>query len=206
MKYESMAALPETGTCRLCGQTKPVAEMIVLRSRRDRHVHLRARCKECHNQRERGRRRAWKTSYQRAWRKRHADLNRSYWQARDKSEQAARSLAFRHGHIEAARIQERMRTRGYHLDWRSARELLQQYGPAYPLACGLNEVGQREVERLRSTARRRGEARRRRDIVMEVWENEDCRLPRHEQPRLMAARQQAILARWSERRTNAVAV
>lgn len=155
--------------------------MVVLRHRRTGRVLIRPRCKDCQNARERGRRREWKRNYLRGWRARHPDLDRQYYQAAAERNAARlrqqRLSRFRRDHA-AYLIQGRLRKRGIPCPLAEARELLREYGPAYPLVCGLNQAGRREAERLRSQARRRGAPFSRRGILRALWEREEFRMPR----------------------------
>ena len=56
--------------------------MIVIRQKKQRNILLRPRCKKCHNRRERGHRREYKTAYLRRWRDYNAELVESYWKKR----------------------------------------------------------------------------------------------------------------------------
>lgn len=181
MTFASAAALPPSAICRQCGAEKPLAQMVVLRQRGTGRLRVRPRCKDCHNARERGHRREWKRNYLRGWRALHPDLDRQYYQAAAERNEARlrqqRLSRFRRDHA-AYLIQGRLRKRGILCPLAEARELLREYGPAYPLVCGLNRAGRREAERLRSQARRRGRPFRRRDILRALWEREEFRVPR----------------------------
>lgn len=179
MTFASISALPPSAVCRECGAEKPLGKMVVLRVRATGRVRVRPRCKDCQNARERGRR-EWKRDYLRRWRARHPDLDRQYAQAAQERNEARirsqRLSSYRRDHA-AYLIQGRLRKRGVPCPLAEARELSREYGPAYPLVCGLSPAGRREIERLRSQARRRGEPFRRRDVLRALWDREEYRLP-----------------------------
>ena len=161
MRVTDLKQLPAEYGCKVCGLTKPLAEMCLVHTKRDGAYRLRPRCKDCHNARERGHRREYKRAYLRRWRKDNANINRSYWQGRDDVREKARVNArrsFERNH-DALLIQGRMRRRGYPVSLDEARELLRQYGPCYPTSFGLTERGKREAERIRSALRRQGKKR-----------------------------------------------
>ena len=79
MRFKSLDQLPAEHKCLTCEETKPIAKMIVIRERRTGNILLRSRCKDCHNQGERGHRREYKRKYLKAWRKHNPELNESYW-------------------------------------------------------------------------------------------------------------------------------
>lgn len=150
-----LTELPEKYPCKLCGAVKVIGEMCLVHTK-GKFV-LRPRCKECHNKREAGHRREYKTRYQREWRRRNKQLHRSYWdndQCRETNK--LRMRAYVAGNKEALAIQRRLRIRGISVTLVEASELLQQYGRCYPTKHGLTPEGQRECERIRSTQRRRG--------------------------------------------------
>lgn len=132
--------------------------MIVVRLRSENVYLLRARCKECHNARERGHRREWKTRYLQRWRKENPGLNESYWRkaAADRTRTNARARNhFLNNHY-AILIQGRLRRRlGMHVSLCEARNLLSEYGPCYPTIQGLTPRGIKRCEQIRSRLRRR---------------------------------------------------
>ncbi len=160
MKAISLDLLPNEYRCKLCDTTKPLAEMIVVYQRREKHYRLRPRCKECHNGRERGHRREWKRKYLQTWRKKNAKLNESYWRNNETKERcrvyAKKRFDEKH---EALLIQGRMRRRGHPIGIAEAEELLKRFGPCYPSKLGLSKKGLRECERIRSALRRQKKAR-----------------------------------------------
>lgn len=158
MRVSKLSELPEKYGCKVCGATKPVDEMIVVHNRRAKNYYLRPRCKDCHNNKERGHRREWKTQYQRDWRTRNRKLNDSYWkdnaQVREKARlNAARRLQDIEIH-EATLIQGRLRRRlNMLVSLEEAKTLLRRFGRCYPSRFGLTDVGLRECERIRSRMR-----------------------------------------------------
>lgn len=155
MKFATLKDLPEKARCLLCTLEKPIVEMIVIRRKADKTVTVRPRCKDCHNKRERGHRRDWKTAYLRRWREYNSELNESYWRSRDpkKAAEIQRNHVTKHHH--AILIQGRLRRQlGMHVTVTEAEELLKQYGPCYPSRFGLTPKGLRECERIRSSQRR----------------------------------------------------
>ncbi|MEK6323591.1 MAG: hypothetical protein AABN33_18275 [Acidobacteriota bacterium] len=157
MKVQAMGLLPSEYGCNLCGLTKPVAEMVLVRLRREKAYLLRPLCKDCHNQRERGHRREWKTKYLRGWRFRNRQLSDSYWRGNPAVKEKARIRAaarFEKKH-EAILIQGRLNRRGMGVSLKQAEELLQRFGPCYPSRLGLTPRGLRECERIRAGLRRR---------------------------------------------------
>jgi hypothetical protein len=157
MKVEKLDQLPPEYGCKLCGLTKPLAEMIVVHVRREQSYRLRPRCKACHNERERGHRREWKREYLKRWRRGNARLNRSYWdneQARENNRIRA-GERFREKH-DAILIQGRLRRHGIAVSFKEAEALLAKFGRCYPTRYGLTQEGLRECERIRSAMRRIG--------------------------------------------------
>lgn len=160
MNYASRDQLPEAATCNKCAAEKPLAEMVVVRLSGG-VFYVRPRCKACHNAAERGHRRAWKLAYQRRWRKRNADIDRSYWQNDpDRKEKNRKRAAARFADPQthhAILIQGRLRRKaGLHLPLQECRELLKRFGPAYPTPQGLTPTGLKECERIRAKGRRAG--------------------------------------------------
>lgn len=170
----TLAGLPEKYGCRLCGDEKPIAEMILIRRRRTQDFLLRPRCKECHNKRERGNRREYKTKYLRRWRANNPELNESYWkQAHSDNREAYNSRAYKHfrkNHA-AILIQGRLRRKGVRVSLREAKKLLRVFGRCYPTRYGLTTAGLRECERIRSSMRRNGEHLSGLEIRMMVYED-----------------------------------
>lgn len=160
MRFRSFAELPALHSCRKCGQPKPIAEMVVVRLRREGIILLRARCKSCHNEKEKGHRRAWKRQYLRNWRSRSRALNESYWRQRNAAKrEELNAYAYRHflANHDAILIQGRLRRRlGTKVSLAEARKLLLKFGPCYPTSFGLTPPGLRECERIRSRLRAAG--------------------------------------------------
>lgn len=152
MKYHDIKDLPVEHLCKLCGETKPINEMSVVYIRREKYYKLRPRCKNCHNESERGHRREYKRKYLQNWRKRNSKVNESYWKdnpiVREQARLNAQKRLKRDG--EAVAIQRRMNKRGMGINIAEARELLEKYGRCYPTNFGLTEKGRREVERIRT--------------------------------------------------------
>jgi len=129
-----MAELPAEWTCRACGDSKPIIEMVVIHRRSGGYL-LRCRCKTCNNTRERGHRREWKRAYQRHWRENNAGLNESYWRQRNeqkRAEIAARAAERFRAHHHGLLIQGRLGRRGLNVSLAEAEKLLARYGPCYP--------------------------------------------------------------------------
>lgn len=162
MKVANPKLFPAEYKCNACGLTKPVAEMISVRLRREKLYYLRPRCKACHNAKERGHRREWKRKYLQRWRKQNAALNESYWRNDRVKEQcrvnAARRLSDQQYH-DAILIQGRMNRRGMGISIKEAQGLLRRFGPCYPTRFGLTPKGLKECERIRAALRRRGAKR-----------------------------------------------
>lgn len=137
--------------------------MVLIRRRKTKDFLVRPRCKECHNGREKGYRRAYKTKYLRRWRRENAAINRSYWHDRDRAVTNASSYKhFKKNHA-AILIQGRLRRAGFPVTLPEARKLLRRYGRCYPTNFGLTAKGRRECERIRSRCRsavRAGKQRR----------------------------------------------
>lgn len=157
MKVKNISDLPAVYLCRLCESEKPIVEMMVVHHRKENIYRLRPRCKKCHNDRERGNRRDYKTKYQQKWRKNNESLNRSYWKNNPVvKEQARINAANRTKKVgDALLIQGRMRRRGMPVGIEEARELLAKFGRCYPSPQGLTKAGLRECERIRSRLRLR---------------------------------------------------
>ena len=156
-------ALPHQYGCNICGKIKPLDEMVVVFSRRDKEYRLRPRCKECHNERERGHRREWKREYLKRWRTRNAEKVKSYWKDKpDYKERARRSSnLYVERHKDALAIRRRLKGKGVEVSVAAAEELLKKFGPAYPTRFGLTTEGQRRCERIRHTQRIAGREGRR---------------------------------------------
>ena len=157
MEFNSFADLPATHRCRVCKHKKPIAQMVVVRLRRTGKILLRARCKSCNNERERGHRRDWKTKYLRRWRKCNAQLDESYWRKynRENRKQINARAERRRKKLGAVLlIQGRIYRRlGITVPLTEAKRMLATYGPMYPLRCGLTPRGLRECERIRARLR-----------------------------------------------------
>jgi hypothetical protein len=174
VNYPSRAQLPQKATCRKCGEEKPLAQIVVVRLSTG-VFYVRPRCKDCHNEFERGRRREWKRAYLSRWRKRNADAERSYWDNDSNRERArlraARLFSDPEYHC-ALLIQGRLRRRlGLRVPIAEAKELLHRFGPAYPTRHGLTASGLRECERIRSRTRRDKHAPSMIEIRMMVYED-----------------------------------
>lgn len=156
MKVANLSELPATGHCNRCDQVKPVSEMVVQYLKSQNVYYLRPLCKKCHNKKERGHRREYKREYLRKWRKRNAELDRSYWkseQSREYQKLYARKRTARD--YDALAIQRRLRYRGEYITLDEAKELLKQFGRCYPTKAGLSKKGLAECERIRSNLRRK---------------------------------------------------
>lgn len=155
MIISKLSDLPAEHHCNQCDKTKPIAEMLMVRTKG--RIELRPRCKECHNAREAGYRREYKRNYLRAWRKRNKPIDKSY---RDtdtyRAANARRARRYVSENKEALAIKRRLKTHGVLVTLAEATELLQQYGRCYPTKYGLTPGGLKECERIRSTQRRRG--------------------------------------------------
>lgn len=157
-KTDRFEQLPMSRTCNRCGETK-LREQMIIQHRHDdsgNYYYFRPLCKDCHNDRERGHRRAYKTKYLQNWRKKNADVNDSYWR-NDQSREAAkvRAQKFTQEQKDAIAIQRRLRTRGEFVTIAEARELLEKYGRCYPTRFGLTSKGLDRCEQIRSRLRAR---------------------------------------------------
>lgn len=163
VKAATPSLLPKEGRCNICGDTKPILEMIVAHLKRKKLYYLRPHCKQCHNRRERGHRRDYKKRYLRRWRRENAALNGSYWKGNAERRESARVNRARRllnqDHHDAVLIQGRMRRRGANVPLKEAKELLKRFGCCYPSRFGLTPAGLRECERIRSVQRSRGSRR-----------------------------------------------
>jgi hypothetical protein len=158
MIVSKLSDLPKEYACKLCGATKPVAEMVVRRRRELNGFCLQPRCKECHNARERGHRREYKRKYLQRWRKKNAAVAKSYWKDHPEYLERSRESAARYveKHRDALAIRRRLKSRGIEVSVAEAEELLKQYGRCYPTRFGLTPEGLKECERIRSRMRQRG--------------------------------------------------
>jgi hypothetical protein len=174
MICKSRAELPAEYACLQCNATKPIAEMMLVHRKKTRDFRLRPRCKDCHNKREKGHRRDYKTRYLRRWRKENANLNESYWRQRNAELRAELSVRarkrFTRNHA-AILIQGRLRRQlGMHVTLTEARALCRKYGRCYPTRYGLSKQGLLEAERIRSRMRRSGNPYSLVEIRMMVYE------------------------------------
>lgn len=184
-KAPHFSELPGEHTCNLCQATKPITAMVIVRNRREGVYQVRPRCKDCHNQRERGHRREWKRKYLQRWRARNKELNDSYWRNPEARERArinhARRFAEKH---DAILIQGRMNRRGMGITIKEAEELLKRFGRCYPTRLGLTPEGLRECERIRSAFRRSGSKRRPTNFEIRLMVYEDgLHIPPSKQPK-----------------------
>lgn len=157
MKLLSLNDLPEEHHCNTCGKDKPIVEMMVVHNRKSGTYQLRPRCKSCHNEKEKGHRREWKTQYLQRWRRRNKKLVESYWKdSPDRKEKnRIRMAAHVKANKDAIAIQRRLRTRlDMHISLLEAKELLGRFGHCYPSRYGLTREGLRECERIRSRLRK----------------------------------------------------
>lgn len=174
MKFLKLSDLPETHNCNICGQDKPVAEMLVIQSKKTRTYDLRRRCKVCHNQKQKGHRLDYKRNYLKRWRARHPKLNKSYQQKPEcKRKNRRRVYEYFTRNHEAILIKGRMQRRGIECTLSEAQRFLERFGPCYPSRYGLTAAGQRECERIRATMRRRGSALKLRNIDIRMMVYED---------------------------------
>lgn len=151
-----LADLPVRYRCRLCGRQKKREQMVVVFIRAEAVYRMRPRCKECHNERERGHRREWKTEYLRRWRETNKELNDSYWKNPRAQEKLTRNARRRWlVHHDAILIQGRLNRKRYAISLTEAKELLRKFGPCYPTRFGLTAEGLRRCENLRSQQRRK---------------------------------------------------
>lgn len=155
-RFNSVAELPEKAFCKLCELEKPITEMMVAYLRKEKVFRVRPRCKECHNESEKGKRRDYKTKYLQKWRKKNPQLNKSYWDNPESKEKARINAynRFTEKH-EAILIQGRMNRRGMNSIIEQAEEFLKLYGRCYPSRLGLSKAGLRRFEQIRSRLRQR---------------------------------------------------
>jgi hypothetical protein len=149
--------------------------MIVARLKRQKVYYLKPLCKECHNARERGHRREYKTKYLRAWRARNVKLTESYWREDPDRKAKTRINAARHfqNNHTPILIQGRLRRKGIRVSLKEAEELFKKFGRCYPTRAGLTAKGLRECERIRSTLRRGERKLRLRPIDIRIMVYED---------------------------------
>lgn len=175
MIAKTLQELPEKYVCKHCKAEKPIAEMVLVRLRKQKCFLLRPRCKACHNERERGHRREYKRAYLRRWRKWHPELNESYWRQRAKETRLqtnARAYNRFIRHHAAILIQGRLRRRlGTSVSLAEASRLAAKYGCCYPTRYGLTPDGLRECERIRSRMRAIGQRVSPVEIRMMVYED-----------------------------------
>jgi hypothetical protein len=203
VKYASFAELPEKGHCRTCNTDKPIAEMMVVRMRKQKTVLLRPRCKACHNKHEKGHRREYKTKYLRRWRKDNAELTTSYWKqnhAANRKKYNAQHAKWLRRHHSAILIQGRLRRQaGIHVNLKEARRLCRIYGVAYPTRYGLTEGGRREAERIRASQRKLPKSKRMKLVEIRMIVYEDGR---HKKPWLQTQPYQIAANRLREWQAN----
>lgn len=169
MKTALFNDLPTERTCNHCGETKPREEMVITRLHTEGIFYMRPKCKACHNKRERGHRRDYKAQYLQNWRKKNAEVNKSYWSNAEQRERARlRAAARSEVDKNAIAIQRRFLTQGVNISIHEAREYLAQYGRCYPTRFGLTPRGLAECERIRSRLRSRNVDRRRRQSAFEI--------------------------------------
>lgn len=150
-RYKSISDLPPEASCRQCRATKPIGEMMVAYLKKEKLFRVRPRCKQCHNEREKGHRRDYKRRYLQNWRKKNSEVNKSYRANREYYRNRARK--FYQNNRAALLIQIRLRYRGRYHTLEECRSLLKKFGPFYPLLKGLSKKGRREAERIRSRMR-----------------------------------------------------
>ena len=203
MKVTDLKLLPAEYRCNMCGLTKPIAEMVIVRRRRERDYYLKSRCKQCHNERERGHCREYKRKYLQRWRRENAAVNESYWNNEHAREQsrinAARRLENREYH-DAVLIQRCLNKRGMGVSIQEAKELLKRFGPCYPSRLGLTRKGLRECERIRSRLRQRGSKRLSRfEIRLMVYED-GLYIKPERQPKAYQTAAKTLREWWGKRR------
>jgi hypothetical protein len=166
----TLEELPKKYGCNVCGEIKPLAAMVVVRSRKDGEYRLRPRCKECHNAKERGHRREYKKEYLRRWRARNADKDKSYWKDRPDYKERSRASSARYieRHRDALAIRRRLAGKGVEVSVAEAEGLLKKFGPAYPTRFGLTTEGQKRCEHIRAEQRRAGREGRRSSFEIRV--------------------------------------
>lgn len=161
-KVRNPADLPAEFGCWQCDKTKPLAEMCVVHLKKEGVYYVRPRCKECHNQKERGHRREYKRRYLQRWRAKNAALVRSYWadDPNRKENSRLQMARFTKSNLDAIAIRRRMNRRGQSINLQEARELLKLYGLCYPTRYGLIPEGLRECERIRKRQKGKPPSRR----------------------------------------------
>jgi hypothetical protein len=205
VRAKSLAELPEVYRCALCGQEKPIAEMLLVHT--EGIYRLRPRCKACHNARERGHRREYKTAYLRRWRKWNGELNESYWRERTQR-MRSRINAQSYDHFirnhAAILIQGRLRRRlGMKVSIAECRRLAKKFGNCYPTRFGLTPGGVKECERIRSRMRVAGRKVSPVEIRMMVYEDGHYIKPSRQ---LVPYQWRAdTLRRWHQRRRESFA-
>lgn len=199
MICRTRAELPEEYECRKCGDTKPIAEMVLVHRRKTHDYLLRPRCKQCHNDRERGHRRAYKTKYLRRWRRDNAEINESYWRQAQAANRATVTARARvrfwqnHGGI---LIQSRLRRKGIKVSLAEANRRYRKFGICYPTRFGLTARAERECERIRSAERKLPKHHRHLNVEIRMMMYEDGhfkRPSRQKPPYQVAARR---LSAW----------
>lgn len=184
VRVSKFSELPDEGFCLLCESTKPLAEMVVTHLRKEGMYQMRPRCKNCHNDNERGHRREWKRNYLRAWRARNKDVDDSYRENDPNLKEQNRvrmARRFNDKHY-ALLIQGRLRRLlNLRVSTPEAENLLERFGPCYPSQFGLTEEGRKRAERLRSTMRREGTPYKTVELRMLVYE-EGWYIPPNKQP------------------------
>lgn len=178
MKVEKVSDLPAEFGCKQCTAVKPIDDMCVVHLKREGVYYVRPRCKECHNEKEKGHRREYKREYLRAWRKKNRALNDSYWkddpEVREKARINAQKRLSNVETHEATLIQGRLRrSLDEHVSMTEAKELLRTFGRCYPTRFGLTPEGLKECERIRANQRRKKPRFKLRPIEIRVMVYED---------------------------------
>lgn len=209
MICQTRAELPEEFGCKKCGRTKALEEMVLVRRRRTHDYLLRPRCKKCHNTRERGHRREYKTKYLRRWRRDNAEINESYWRQAMAANRTALKLRARvrfARHHQAILIQSRLRRKRIKVSLREADRLYRKYGRCYPTRFGLTAWGLRECERIRSAERRLPKHQRHRnvEIRMMMYEDGHFKKPSHQKPPYQVAARR--LSAWQRAQGHGLAL
>ncbi len=144
--YARISDLPNSGHCRRCGQDKPLAEMEV--ARRRTKIMLLYRCRSCGNEQRRGKH---NTAAAREWRRRNRQSARDAARKYKESHREQCALAYRRywgASLPALRVLRRMESRKINCTMAQARELLDRFGPAYPMFRGLTRAGQLAVRSI----------------------------------------------------------
>jgi hypothetical protein len=205
MRAKSLQELPANYGCNVCGEEKPVAEMMLART--GNLFRLRPRCKACNNAAERGHRREYKTKYLRRWRKWNPELNESYWRQSAKEKRVETNARcynrFVSNHA-AILIQGRLRRRlGMKVSIAECRRLAKKFGCCYPSQFGLTPDGLKECERIRSRMRAVGEKVSQIEIRMMVYEDGYYIKPNRQ--RMPYQRAAERLRRWHQSRKSSAA-